>query len=403
MRRSLLVLILVLVPTVRADNWPGWRGPTGQGLSIEKNLPVKWSATENLRWKVPLPGAGASSPVVWEDRIFVTASDGRLNDRLHVLCFARADGKLLWHIKLFGTAPTDLYPPGGMAVPTPATDGKCLFVLFGTGDLAALDLEGQPVWIRSLAQDYGPFRNRWGMASSPVLANDVLLVQVDHWSQSYLLAVETGSGKTRWKADRAAHVNWASPLVVRVKERTEVICLGTEKVTAHDLRNGDLLWWVEGLHYQCIPCPVVDGSTLVATSGVSSLGIRLDGTATGDLTRSHVLWTNKKGNAFVPSPLLYEGRLYVPGDKGVVTCLDVKTGEQVWRERLGSQYHASPVAGDGKVYLTSVEGVVHVLASGPEFRLLAANDLGETIVASPAISRRQIFLRGQKHLYCVGK
>lgn len=399
MIRSLLAICLL--PTLAlADNWPGWRGPTYQGISTEGNLPVTWSKISNVRWKVPVPGAGVSTPVVWNERIFLTASDGRLNDRLHVLCYHRDQGKLLWHTKLFGSAPTDLYPPGGMAVPTPCTDGKLLYVLFGTGDLTALDFDGKPVWIRSLAEEYGPFRNRWGMASSPVLAEGMLLVQVDHWSQSYLLALDPATGANRWKADRPTSVNWTSPLAVKVKDRTEIVTFGTNHVRSYDAKGGKELWRVDGMHFQCIPSPVVQGDLLVACSGDNSMGIKLDG-ATGDLTKSHVLWKNKKAKAFVPSPLLYENRVYLPDDKGIVTCLDAHTGKPLWRERLGEAYHASPVAGAGMIYFTSKEGIVRVIRASEAFELLAENDVGESLVASPALSNGQIFLRGDKHLFCI--
>src|SRR5262245_21941580 len=212
MKRMVFILLLACAPAAPAGNWPGFRGPEGNGLSREKGLPVRWSKTDNVRWKVALQGAGVSTPVVWGDRVFLTASDGRLNDRLHVVCYRRGDGRELWHARFFGSAlPEGQFPPGGMAVPTPATDGRRLYALFGTGDLVCLDLEGRPVWVRSLAAEYGPFRNRWGMAASPLLVNDLLVIQVDHWGRSYLLGVDAGTGANRWKTDRDASVNWTSP------------------------------------------------------------------------------------------------------------------------------------------------------------------------------------------------
>jgi outer membrane protein assembly factor BamB len=393
---------LVVPVAAQAENWPGWRGPTYNGITTERDLPVQWSRTKNVRWKTPLEGAGVSAPVVWGELIFLTASDGRLNDRLHVYCYHRSDGRLLWHTRLFGSAPTDLYAPGGMAVPTPATDGTYLYALFGTGDLACLDFAGKPVWLRSLAEEYGPFRNRWGMGTSPILLGDLLVVQVDHWSQSYLLGVEARTGVNRWKTDRDASVNWTSPLPVKVKDRDELIVFGSYQAMGYDPRNGFHLWSVKGMHMQCIPSPVVEKDMLFASSGENTMGIRLDG-RTGDLTKSHVLWTNKKASAYVPSPLAYQGLVYVAGDKGFATCLSAADGKQVWKERLGDAYHASPVAGDGKVYFTSKEGVVRVIRAGPKFELLSENDMGETIVASPAVSQRQVFLRGEKHLFCIGE
>jgi hypothetical protein len=394
-------LLLGLVSAAHADNWPGWRGPTGDGISKETGLPVRWSATENVRWKAPLRGAGASSPIVWNDHIVLTASEGRLNDQLHVYASHRGDGRQLWHTRLFGTAPTDLYAPGGMAVPTPVTDGKHLVCLFGTGDLACLDFAGKPLWIRSLAQEYGPFRNRWGMGTSPILAGDLLIVQVDHWSQSYLLGIDVRTGANRWKTDRAESVNWTTPLLVPGKGKPQLIVLGTTRAKGYSVDNGREQWSVSGLHFQCIPTAVTHGELAIICSGESTMAVRLDG-GSGDLTKSHVVWVNKKAGAFVPSPLAYQGLVYVTGDKGVCLCLDAARGTVKNKRRLGEQFHASPVAGDGKVYVTSKEGVVRVLRAGPEMEVLAENNLEETIVASPAISRGQFFLRGEKHLFCVG-
>lgn len=394
------LIALALAGPSRADDWPGWRGPGNRGVSAEARLPLKWGPAENVRWKVPLHGAGVSTPVIAGERVFLTASDGRLNDRLHVTCYHAGDGRLLWHTRLFGSAPTDLYAPGGMAVPTPAADDRAVYVLFGTGDLAALDLEGRPLWVRSLAEEFGPFRNRWGLGTSPVLADGTLYVQIDHWSQSYLLAVDPRTGADRWKADRPTAVNWSSPLAVRVGGRQEIITFGTRHVRSYDATSGQELWHVAGLHDQCIPTPVVQGDLLLACSGESTLGIRLDG-ARGDLTRSHVAWVNKKAAAFVPTPLLDQGLLYIPGAKGFVTCLDAATGREVWKERLAGQFEASPVGGAGRVYLASKEGVVTVLRAGPSYDLLASNAMGEMLVASPAPAAGRLYLRGEKHLYCI--
>jgi outer membrane protein assembly factor BamB len=288
-----------------------------------------------------------------------------------------------------------------MAVPTAATDGQAVYVLFGTGELAALDFSGKPVWIRSLAEEYGPFRNRWGMGASPVLSDGTLYVQVDHWSQSYLLAIDPKTGANRWKANRPGAVNWSSPLVVKLQGRTEVITIGTFFVRSYSATDGAELWSVGGTHQQCIPSPIVDGDLAIAGSGENTMAIRLDG-ARGDLTRSHVVWKSKKAAAFLPSPLAYQGYVYVPADRDFVTCLDVRSGKQVWRERVGENFYASPVAGAGRVYFAMKEGAVKVLRAGPEFEVLAENVLGEPLVASPAISGGQIFLRGEKHLFCIG-
>lgn len=392
--------LLIWPSLVWAENWPGWRGPTAMGISSEKNLPVRWSAKDSVRWKVPVPGAGVSAPVVWGERVFLTSSDGKLNDRLHVYCFDRKDGKLLWHSKFFGTAPTDLFAPGGMAVPTPVTDGKRLYVLFGTGDLFSLDFDGRPTWIRSLAQEYGPFRNRWGMGTSPILVGNLLIVQVDHWSQSYLLGVDPATGENRWKSDRDASVNWSTPAAVKVNGQTELIVQGTHRAMGYDAATGSPLWTVRGMGMQCIPSPAVENNLLFASSGENTMGIRLDG-KTGDLTKSHVAWTNAKAGAFIGSPVVYQGQVYIAGDRGIGLCLDGRTGKLLWKKRLGDHFHASPVAGDGKIYFASSEGIIRVVRAGREFEILAENNMGEAVMAGLAISNGQIFIRGDRHLFCI--
>ena len=396
-------VLLFSASAVRADDWPGWRGPAGTGITNETDLPVSWSATDNVRWKISLEGAGVSSPVVVGERVFLTASDGRFNDQLHVTCYDRSKGELLWHVKLFGSAVSEgQYAPGGMAVPTPAADAKRLYALFGTGDLVCLDHDGKPVWMRSLAQEYGPFRNRWGMAASPMLVGELLVVQVDHWGESYLLGIDAATGANRWRTVREASVNWTSPLAVTVKGRTQIVAAGTYKVKGYDAKDGSELWSVQGLEMQCIPSPVTEGEMIYAVSGRNSfnLAIRLD-TQRGDLTKSHLAWKAKAGATYVPSPVCYQGLYYYVEDTGIATCLDARTGKLMWRERLNGQFHASLLAGDGKVYFTSMEGTVSVVQAGRSFKLLSQNDMGEAIMASPAVSGGEFFIRSDKHLYCI--
>jgi outer membrane protein assembly factor BamB len=290
-----------------------------------------------------------------------------------------------------------------MAVPTPATDGRRLYALFGTGDLVCLDADGKPVWVRSLAVEYGPFRNRWGMAASPLLLDDLLVIQVDHWGQSYLLGVDPRTGADRWKTDRDASVNWTSPVAATVAGRRELIAAGTYRVQGYDAETGKELWTVTGMQMQCIPTPVVHRDTVYAVSGRDhyTLAIRLDG-GRGDLTGTNVLWKARAGGTYTCSPVCAGGHYYYVEDSGWGNCLDAATGKRVWRERMDGNFRASLVAGDGKVYFTSLEGVVTVVKQGPAFEVLARNDLGESIVATPAVSGGQLLIRGDKHLYCVG-
>jgi outer membrane protein assembly factor BamB len=407
-RRLQALLALLLLPAaVPAEDWPGWRGPYHNGISQEKGRPARWSATENVRWKAPLTGAGVSAPVVWGERVFLTASDGRLNDRLHLLCFHRDTGKQLWHARFFGSAVSEgQFAPGGMAVPTPATDGQRVFALFGTGDLVCVDVEGRPVWVRSLAEEYGPFRNRWGMAASPVLVGGLLVVQIDHSAQSYLLGVDPATGGNRWRTLRDASVNWSSPLPVRLSKKTQIIAVGTYTIKGYAADNGAELRNMPGMVTQCIPTPVAFGNRLIAGGGrdYTTLSVRLDDSLRGDLSETHVAWRVRSTGAAIPSPLVLDGLCYYVEDNGFGVCLKADSGERVWRERLGgSKYSASPVAGDGKVYFTSEDGKVTVIKAGPKFQVLGRNNVGELVVASPALSQGHVFLRGDKHLYCIGK
>jgi outer membrane protein assembly factor BamB len=405
MRRRLLTLLtLLLLPVAAAaENWPGWRGPSHDGVSPEKGLPTRWSATANVRWKAELPGSGVSAPIVWGERVFITASDGRLGDRLHLLCFHRDSGKKLWHTRFFGSATSEgQFAPGGMAVPTPVTDGKRVFALFGTGDLVCVDTDGRPVWVRSLAQEYGPFRNRWGMAASPALCGNLLVVQVDHPSASYLLGVEAATGANRWRTKRDASVNWSSPLPVLVGKQLQIVTAGTYALRSYAADNGGELWSIQGLQMQCIPTPVASGDRLFVAGARNSrvLSVRLVD-ARGERTKTQITWTARSGTN-IPSPLVLDGLCYCLEDGGFANCFKADDGERVWRERLGGgKYSASPVAGDGKVYFASESGRVTVVRAGPKFEVLARNDVNEPVVASPALSQGCLFLRGDRHLYCI--
>ena len=400
MYRSLLTLLLA--PSLLLADWPGWRGPNHDGISDEKDLPITWSATENVRWKAEIPGAGVSAPIVWKDRVFLTSSSGRSNEHLHLYCFDVAKGKSLWHRRFFGSEVSEgQFPQGGMAVPTPATDGKRVFALYGTGDLVCVDIDGKPIWIRSLAQEYGVFRNRWGMASSPLLLGEMLVVQVDHHGKSYLLGVDAATGRNRWRTIRDAAVNWTSPVAVRQEDRTTLVAAGTNTLKGYDAATGKEQWSMSGMEMQCIPTPVVRGDRLWLAGGKDSTSLCLS--LRGDEKGPRVEWNVKTKGVGIPSPLCLGDQFYYAEDNGFVACLDAATGKSLWRNRLNFKVHASPVAGAGKLYFAGMNGSVMVLKAGPKFEVLAKNDIGESIVASPALSQGRIYLRGEKHLFCIGE
>lgn len=396
-----LLLLLAALPAAAAD-WPGWRGPTRDGVSPERAFPITWSAKENVRWKAAVPGLGVSAPVVCGPRVFLTSCGGRAGEELYLLCYHRDDGRLLWQRRFFGSELSDgQFAAGGMAVPTPVTDGARVYALYGTGDLVCLDLDGKPVWIRSLANEYGAFRNRWGMASSPLLLGGLLVVQVDHWTGSYLLGVNAATGKNHWRTPRGIGVNWTSPVAVRVGGRSAVIATGTKAIKGYDAATGRELWSLPGLLPQCIPTPVVQGDRfwLTSGSGFTTLCVKLE---EGEKPAARVLWKAPSRGTEIPSPVLCNGLLYYAEDAGFAVCLRADTGERVWRGRLGAKVQASPVAAGDKVYFATVNGVVTVLRAGEQLKVLARNELGEGVVASPALAGSRIFLRGEKHLFCIG-
>ena len=388
-----------------AENWPGWRGPNRNGVTSDAGVPTTWSPTENVLWKSPLPGIGTSNPVVWGDKVFVTASEGRDHGELHVIGFDRDTGRERWHQRLWGTAPTLFYGRSGMASPSPVTDGKRLFVFFGTGDVFCFDLDGGLLWQRALADEYGPFENRFAASSSPLLFEDVLILQCDHYGASYALALDQKTGANRWKSDRPdVWLSWSSPQLVPNGDRVELVLSGSERLDGYDPRTGSPLWRVRGLARECIPTPLFGHGRLYVVSGPNGTHLAIKPGGSGDVTDSHVVWKNDKGTSFVPSAILVGDRYYIADDKGIGSCLDAHTGRLIWRKRFGDKFTASPVAADGKVFFTNEAGSTLVLdATQSEYMEVARNEIGEEVFSSAAISQGRFYVRTAKNLVCVGK
>ncbi|MBI3863371.1 MAG: PQQ-binding-like beta-propeller repeat protein [Planctomycetia bacterium] len=401
---ALLLVAGAFGSSAKAENWPGWRGPARTGVTGDMGVPTSWSATDNVLWKIPVPGTGTANPVVWEDRVFLTASDGRDQGELNVFCFDRDTGRTRWHRRLWGTAPTLFYPKSGMASPSPVSDGKHLWAAFGTGDIFCFDLDGNLVWQRALSDEYGVFENRFGAASSPLLFEDTLIHQCDHYGESYVVALDKATGANRWKADRPeVWLSWSSPQLVPIGNRAELVLTGSEKLDGYDPRTGKWLWTVRGLARECVPTPVLANGLLISVSGPNGTHFGVKPGGTGDVTTSHVAWRNERGTSFVPSGIAVGERYYVADDKGIATCLDSATGKLLWRKRLGGRFTASPVAADGRLFFTDEAGSTLVLdAAQPDYHELSRNDIGEDVYASPAISQGRLFLRTAKSLVCVG-
>jgi outer membrane protein assembly factor BamB len=411
---SACLLCLLFVAEAAAGNWPQWRGPALNGSSEERNLPERWSATENVAWKLALPGLSGSTPIVWGERVFLNVGEG---DALSLWCVDRSKGEVAWK-KPLGVGNVKMRKHN-MSSPSPVTDGKSVWVMTGTGVLKSFDFSGRELWSRDLQKEYGAFGLNWGYASSPLLHEDSLYVQVLHGMNtddpSYVMRVDKATGKTLWRVERPTDAasespdSYTTPAVVRHGKTFEVVVTGGDYVTGHDPSTGKELWRAGGLNpdknpfYRIVASPVVhDGVVYAPTRVRPLLAFRPGGR--GDVSKSHLLWSFQNGPD-VPTPVTDGKYFYVVNDKGIVWCLDAKTGQEVYgQKRLKSgTYSASPVAADGKIYATSEDGVTSVIKAGPQFEVLAENNLGEYSLSSPAISDGQIFIRTSNHLYVVGK
>ncbi|MBA3571524.1 MAG: PQQ-binding-like beta-propeller repeat protein [Pyrinomonadaceae bacterium] len=433
---SLLSTVALLDTTVDASggNWPQWRGPAGLGVSTEKNLPTEWSATKNIKWKTPIAGRSHSSPIVWGNKIFVTTAvegpvvpgakavkhmigdkeflhpDSIGADRKHtfkVICLNATTGKLLWEQTAFEGTPYDnRHRKSSFAASTPATDGKYVYAFFGSEGLYAYDMSGKLAWKADLGK-LGTVG--MGTGTSPVLHDNLVVMQCDeeNGEASFIVALDKKTGKEVWKTFRKVQVSWATPILVRTAKRAELITSGTEAIVAYDPATGKELGRHKGVESNAIPSPVANNEVVFLSAGFPAkivMAIRLG--AAGDLTDSaNVAWKHSKGTAYVPSPLLYGDYLYLTTDRGILTCLNAKTGELIYeggRVPIPATFTASPVAFDGKILLTSEDGDTFMVKAGPKHEILGSNSVGEPVYASPAIAGGRIFVRGEKNLYAIG-
>jgi len=411
---GLFAVVIFSLTVANAENWPQWRGPALNGISAEKNLPLKWTAEENIAWKLPMPGRSGSTPIIWNDRIFLNVTDG---NALYLWCVDRTKGTLIWKQQL-GAGDVKMRKHN-MSSPSPVTDGKSVFVMTGTGILSGFDFNGKLLWSRDIQKDYGEFGLNWGYASSPLLLNDALYVQVLHGMKtddpSYVLRLEKSSGKTVWKVERPTNAirespdSYATPAILRHGKTTELVISGGDCVTGHDLATGKELWRANGLNpdnnpcYRIVASPVIFNDVIYASSKFKPL-LALRAGGRGDITTSHLLWSTPNGPD-VPTPVTDGKYFYIVNDKGILWCLDAKTGAEVYaQQRLKpGTYSASPVLADGKIYATNEDGLTTVVKAGPAFEVLAENALNDYCLSSPAISNGQIFIRTDQNLYCIGK
>jgi outer membrane protein assembly factor BamB len=418
----LLPFLLTAILPVRAENWPCFRGPSRQGVSESKALPLKWSDKEGVKWKTEIPGESHSSPIVWQDKIFLTtATDGGKSCR--VLCVSATDGKLLWNTEIFTQETARKESRNTYATPTPVTDGKHVYAVFGSGGIAAVNFDGKVAWTFREFRFY----SRHGLGASPLLEDGLLVMPWDWstdpdkegadkervgwqlpWDRSFVFALHSESGKLAWKTGRgASRIAHITPNVwTDATGRKQVVSGAGDVLQGFDLKTGERLWTAENPGEGVAPSVLIAGDIAVQTNGWggadSVRAFKLPGSK-GDVGETTMLWEQKKNASKLPSMIYAAPNVYSITEGGIVWCANATTGEVVYRERVEGKCSASPILAGDRIYITGDEGETFVLAAGPKFEILARNPLGENVQASPAIWQDHLIIRGTRHLFCVGK
>lgn len=418
-----LLSLVSLAADARAENWPGWRGLRGDGTSAAKSAPTQWNGAtgENIAWKVPVPGSGHSSPIIWDDRLFLTACNEKTQERL-LACLDRRTGKTLWQQTVLKAPLETKHSLNSYASGTPATDGHLVFVSFLEVDgstidapnvgnkrpvtpgrlvVAAYDFNGNQKWLVKV----GEFISAHGFCTSPVLYQNLVIVNGDHDGKSYLAALDKQTGETVWNVPRDHGIrSYVTPIVREIEGRTQLILSGSKHIASLDPASGKEHWRIEGPTEQFVASMVYDGKLLFMAAGFPTyhvMGIRPGGS--GDVTDSHVAWHETNAQCYVPSPVVTGGYLVVADDRGTANCYDAASGERLWQERLGKHFSASLITAGGLVYVIADDGKTAIVRPGEELDLVAENELGECCYSSPAIAHNQLYIRGEKHLFCIGQ
>ena len=420
LRRVFLAAVVsaVLAGSAFGENWPGFRGPTGQGVSSGKNLPTEWGPGKNVAWKVALSGEGDSSPIVWENRVFLTAARDK-GTSCRVIAFDRDSGKVVWDKEVFKQNTKRMQERNSLAAPTPVTDGKRVYAFFGGGGAAAVDFDGNVAWTNT----ENHFYSQHGLGASPVLYNDLLLMPWDHsikegpdmkigwqtpWDKAYVWALDKNTGKERYKAMRgSSRIGHMTPRVVQVEGKPQLVSASGDVVGGFDPDTGERIWWVRSGGEGTTPSPIFGDGVVYTSSGFPTnepyaaiRAFRLGGK--GEVTKQNLIWEQKKGVPMIPSLLLADGLLYSVKENGILQCMEPSSGEIIYTERLEGTYSASPVLADGKIYILNDDGNTTVIRPGREYKALAENDLNERTQASIAVSNGRLFIRTSKNLYCIG-
>ncbi len=399
--------------------WPRFRGPNGQGHSPATGLPLHWNTTSNVAWKTAIPGEGWSSPIVWNEQVFLTSATEN-GSKCHVICLDAPTGKIIWDKQVLEQQPRRKETKNSYATPTPVTDGKNVFAVFGDGSVVALTMVGDLVWMNRDVKFY----SRHGLGASPILHGDLLIMpydgsnpvaaggQVDDnertgwqipWDKSILVALDTKTGKRVWTGKRGlSRIAHVTPFIASVDGKEQIISGAGDRLQGFDPKTGELIWSIYAQGEGVSPSPVLGEGVVYASSGFEKTTLRavkLGGK--GDVTESHIAWEQKKGVPTQPSPIYVKPYLYAITDGGVATCYHPANGEIVWQDRVGGNFSASPVYADGRIYFLSESGETTVIAPGTDFKLLAKNPLGEKCQASMAVANQRLFIRSDKNLFCI--
>jgi len=397
MRRRLLLGQFLSLPLL-AEDWPQFRGLTGQGLSPEKGLPLTWTETQNVRWKTPLPGSGWSSPSIVNNTIWLTTATDN-NASLRLLSLDATSGKILSNTEVFrvNDVGPGIHKKNSFASPSAIVQGDKIYVHFGFYGTACVSTKGEILWKQTLK--YEP---QHGPGGSPVLFEDLLIISCDGFDAQFVVALDAATGKIRWKTPRGkGNQAYTTPLLIDVAGTPQVISPGAHRAYAYDPRTGKELWYIEyGDGFSNVPRPLYAHGLVYICSGFFQpvlFAVRPDGR--GNVTKSHVTWSHPRAVPLTPSPIVVGDELYMVSDAGIATCLDAKTGQSHWQQRIGGNHSASPIAVDGRVYFLSEEGECTVIAPGKQFQQLAKNTIDERTLASISVSGHALYLRGDKNLY----
>ena len=405
LRSYCLIFFLLIINTVsEAQNWPGWRGPNGDGTSMETNLPVQWDSITNVVWKVPVPGIGYSSPIVFNDKLLITTALPNTREKV-LLCYDAKSGKLLWKETVVKSPFERKHDNNSHASGTPVTDGKTIFVSFLDGKdivVAAYDFAGKQLWQKRP----GTFSSPHGYSCSPVLFEDKVIINGSSQGDPFVAALSKTDGRVIWSVahEKPSH-SFSTPIIRKIAGKTQMIFCGNKEIASLNPADGSKYWFVSGPSEDFCSSPVYNektGLVLVSSAWPQRILVAIKPDGQGDVSKSHIAWQSREGACYVPSPVCIENLLFTTMTTGKLHCIDAATGNIQWAESMGPQY-SSPVIAGGLIYMPKDDGVITVIKPGPKYEYIAKNALGEKMFASPAISNGKIYLRGFQHLYCISK